>query len=272
MDELDGIIKQIEAIAVHLGANLLAAIAVLIVGLWVIKRFILLLKSGLSKKDFDPSLTPFLASVLSVALKVVLIISVVSILGVETTSFIAVLGSAGLAVGLALQGSLANFAGGILILVNKPFEKGDFVSIDGISGTAHTINILNTILKTPDNQIIYIPNGKVAGGIITNFTQEPTRRLVLNFGISYSDHIPTAKNLIKEIVEADERILTDPAPSIVVTELADSSVNIAARVWVTKEEYWNVNFETIEKVKMTFDEKGITIPFPQRDVHLFQSK
>lgn len=272
MNELDGIIKQIEALAVHLGANLLAATAVLVVGLWVINRLTKILKSSLAKKDFDPSLTPFLANVLSVALKIVLIISVISILGVETTSFIAVIGSAGLAIGLALQGSLANFAGGILILVNKPFIKGDFITVDGVSGTVHLINILNTVLKTPDNQIIYVPNGKVAGGVITNFTQEPTRRLVLNFGISYTDSIPTAKAIINELVEADERVLKDPVPSIVVTELADSSVNIAARIWVAKEDYWNVNFEMIEKVKMTFDEKGITIPFPQRDVHLFQTK
>lgn len=270
MDEIDGIIRQVEEIAVHLGANMLAAIAVLIIGLWLIKKMTNVLRSALEKKEFDPSLTPFLASVFSVALKVVLLISVISILGVETTSFIAVIGSAGLAIGLALQGSLANFAGGILILVNKPFVKGDFVSIDGVSGTAHTINILNTVLKTPDNQIIYIPNGKVAGGIITNFTQEPTRRLVLNFGISYSDHIPTAKNIIQDLINADERILTDPAPSIVVTALEDSAVNIAARIWVKKEDFWDVNFQMIEKVKMTFDENGISIPFPQRDVHLFQ--
>lgn len=267
MNEFTTYILDARELIILFASHLVLAIIILVAGLWLIGKVLKLMIGMMEKKEVDESLQPFLRSVVTITLKIILIISVISILGVPTTSFIALLGSAGLAIGLALQGSLANFAGGILILTIKPFKKGDFISAQGESGTVFQISIFNTILKTPNNQIVYIPNGKLAGSTITNFSTEATRRLVNEWGIGYNDDIPKAKAVLSQIIDADERILKDPAPSIVVTALGDSAVNITSRVWCTNGDYWAVNFELHEKVKMTFDSEDITIPFPQRDVH-----
>lgn len=251
------------------GGKIILAVIVLVVGLWLINRFILVVQKLMTKRNVDLSLQPFLRNILNISLKVMLVISVISILGVETTSFIAVLGSIGLAIGLALQGSLSNFAGGVIILTVKPFRVGDYISALGQGGTVSEISILTTILKTPDNQVVYLPNGKLAADTIVNFSEEPTRRLVLTFGIHYDNDIVQAKGIIQKLIEEDERVLKDPVPSIVVAQLADISVNIDTRVWVKKEDYWDVRFYLLETVKNRFDQEKIIIPFPQRDVHLY---
>ena len=235
----------------------------------MVNRFIGVVQKLMTKRNVDLSLQPFLRNILSITLKVMLVISVISILGVETTSFIAVLGSIGLAIGLALQGSLSNFAGGVIILTVKPFRVGDYISALGQGGTVSEISILTTILKTPDNQVVYLPNGKLAADTIVNFSEEPTRRLVLTFGIHYDNDIAQAKGIIQKLIEEDDRVLKDPAPSIVVAQLADNSVNIDMRVWVAQGDYWDVRFYLLETVKNRFDQEKIVLPFPQRDVHVY---
>lgn len=251
------------------GPKIVLAIVTLMIGLWIVKLIGKLINKALMKSNVDVSLQRFLSSLVTVLLKIMVLISVISMLGVETTSFVALIGAAGLAVGLALQGSLANFAGGVLILLFKPFKVGDFIEAQGYAGSVFAIQIFNTILKTPDNKRIIIPNGSLSNGSITNFSAEPTRRVDMAFGISYDDDIKKAKSILKDIVEADERILKDPAPVIVLKELADSSVNFAVRTWCNAPDYWNIFFDMQEKVKLEFDSKGISIPFPQRDVHLY---
>ena len=190
--------------------------------------------------------------------------------GIETTSFIAILGAAGLAVGLALQGSLANFAGGVLVLMFKPFKVGDFVEAQGISGTIAEIQIFNTIIKTGDNRVVIVPNGSISNGIITNYSRESTRRLDLVFGIGYNDDIGQAKAILNRLIEEDGRALSDPEHLVVVSELADSSVNITVRIWVAASDLSNLRWDFLEHVKLTFDREGISIPYPQSDVHLHQ--
>ncbi|TNF87140.1 MAG: mechanosensitive ion channel [Gammaproteobacteria bacterium] len=252
------------------GPQLILAILVLVIGLWIINRFVRLMGAGMEKSNTEPTLAKFLCNLASVVLKALLLISVASMIGIETTSFIAVLGAAGLAIGLALQGSLANFAGGVLVLMFRPYKVGDFIDAQGVMGTVHEIQIFNTILKTPDNKVIIVPNGSISNGIITNFSVEATRRVDFVFGIGYSDDIAKAKATIERLVKEDGRALADPAPQIVVSELGDSSVNITTRVWVNAADYWGLFFDLTEKVKLTFDQEGISIPFPQRDVHVFQ--
>ena len=190
-------------------------------------------------------------------------------LGIETTSFVAILGAAGLAVGLALQGGLANFAGGVLILIFKPFKVGDFIDAQGHAGVVSEITVFTTVLKTPDNKTIIIPNGALSNGSMVNYSTEEKRRVDMVFGIGYGDDIAKAKQVLKRIVDEDERVLKDPAPQIVVAELADSSVNFNFRVWCTGSDYWSIYFDMNEKVKLEFDKEGVSIPFPQRDVHLY---
>ena len=195
-----------------------------------------------------------------------------SLVGIPMTSFIAILGAAGLAVGLALSGTLQNFAGGVMLLIFKPFNVGDFIEAQGFMGVVREIQIFNTILKTPDNKTIIIPNGGLSTGPMTNFSTEPTRRVDFSFGIGYSDDIDKAKSIIDGLIKNDNRILADPEPFIAVGELADSSVNFTVRVWVISEDYWGVHFDMIESVKKAFDKGGVSIPFPQTDVHLYQDK
>ncbi|MEO1256731.1 MAG: mechanosensitive ion channel domain-containing protein, partial [Bacteroidota bacterium] len=218
--------------------------------------------------NVDPSLRPFLKSLLSAILKVMLFISVIGMVGIEATSFVAVLGAAGLAVGLALQGTLQNFAGGVIILLLKPFKVGDWIDATGYSGSVHAIQIFNTYLKTPDNKTIIIPNGQLANSSMTNYSTEPRRRVDFTFGVGYGDSTQKTRDTLMELIKADSRILEDPEPFIAVSELADSSVNFVVRVWVEAADYWGVYFEMNENVYNKFNEAGLNIPFPQMDVHL----
>ena len=249
------------------GPKLVLAILLLVVGIIIINSFSRFLRKIMKKRNVDPTLVPFLVGLVSTLLKVMLIISVVDIMGVKTTPFIAVLGAAGLAIGLALQGSLSNFAGGVLILILKPYRVGDYIEAQGNAGTVKAVQIFNTVLNTPDNRRVFIPNGAISSGTITNFSVEETRRMDLVFGIGYDDDLEKAKNVLQEMATADERLLTDPAPFIAVKELADSSVNLVVRIWCKKEDYWDVHFDWQNKVKQRFDKENISIPFPQRTVH-----
>ncbi len=258
-------------LAFEIVPQILLALIVLIVGLWVIRILSKGIARTLEKSKVEISLQKFLISLFSIGLKILLLISIAAMLGIATTSFVAIIGAMGLAVGLALQGSLANFAGGVLILLLKPFKVGDVIEAQGHIGKVEQIQIFNTILKTPDNKTIFIPNAGLSNGSITNFSLEPLRRVDMTFGIGYDDDLKKAKQILMTMVESDERILKDPAPQVVLSELADSSVNFAVRVWVKQEHYWGVYFDFQEKVKLAFDEQGISIPYPQHDVHLFQA-
>ncbi|MEZ5523385.1 MAG: mechanosensitive ion channel [Pseudomonadales bacterium] len=262
--------QTIVEMVMQYGPKLLLAILVLIVGFWIIKRVVRLLDRALDKKGVEVTLSRFLESLTSIMLKALLLISVASMVGIETTSFIAVLGAAGLAIGLALQGSLANFAGGVLLLLFKPYKVGDVIETQGHTGTVHSIQIFTTVLKTPDNKTIIIPNGPVANGSIVNYSTEPTRRCDMVFGIGYGDDIDKAKSVLQRLIDSDSRVLKDPAPALLLSELADSSVNFTLRLWVNAADYWGVYFDMHEAVKKTFDAEGISIPFPQQDVYMHQ--
>lgn len=245
------------------------ALATLIIGFWIIGSILKGMRKGLNARQMDPSLGKFLSSVIGVLLKVALLIMVATMVGIQTTSLVALVGAAGLAVGLALQGSLSNFAGGVLILIFKPFKIGDYIEAQGYAGVVNAIQIFQTILKTPDNKTIIIPNGSLSNGNITNYSTEPKRRVDFEFGIGYSDDIAKTKDVLVKIANADERILTEPAaPFVAVKAHGDSAVVIVMRVWVEAANYWAVFFDTMEKVKVTFDAEDISIPFPQRDVHM----
>jgi small conductance mechanosensitive channel len=267
---MDILLEQSQEYLLTYGPKLLMALATLFFGLWAIKQIVKGSGKAMNKNNVDDSLRPFLKRLLSAGLKVLLIVSVISMIGVKTTSFVAIIGAAGLAVGLALQGSLSNFAGGVLILILKPFKVGDFIESVGYSGTVQAIQIFYTIVKTPDNKITTIPNGKLANSAVVNYSTEELRRVDMIFGIGYDDDIDLTKETLFELIAADSRILQDPKPQVVMAELGDSSVNFKVRVWVKNSDYWPVNFDMHENVKKTFDKKEISIPFPQRDLHLHQ--
>jgi small conductance mechanosensitive channel len=262
-------LSQLIALAIEWGPKVLGAIVVLIIGLWVIKRVSKGLSKALDKRDYDPSLKPFLKSILNLLLKVMLVISVFGMVGIEMTSFVAVLGAAGLAIGLALSGTLQNFAGGVMILTFKPFKVGDWVDTQGHSGSVKAINIINTILKTGDNKTIVIPNGGLFNDSLTNYSTEEKRRVDWTIGIGYGDDYDKAKSVLMGLIKLDERIINDPAePFIALAELADSSVNLTMRCWVNASHYWAVKFDMNEKIYKTFPKEGLNIPFPQMDVHV----
>ncbi len=248
--------------------RLFVALITLVVGLWIIRIIIKMTARLMRRQKVDITLRPFLLKLMSISLKVMLVISVAGMMGLQVTSFIAVLGAAGLAVGMALQGSLSNFAGGVLILLFKPFKVGDYIKAQGHSGTVHEIQIFNTILKTPDNKTIIIPNGILSNGSMVNYSTESTRRLDFEFGISYEDDIRKAKKTIESVVKKEKRIFKEPPYQIVVGELGDSSVNLILRMWVKKEDYWDIKFDMIESVKYALDKAKIKIPYPQMDVHV----
>ncbi len=250
--------------------KLILAIVVLLVGLWLINRIVKLMSNGMQRSNTEPTLARFLTSLVSIGLKALLLISVASMIGIETTSFIAILGAAGLAIGLALQGSLANFAGGVLVLMFKPFKVGDFIEALGVSGSVAEIQIFNTVIKTSDNKVVIVPNGSLSNGIITNYSRETTRRIDLVFGIGYDDDISRAKDILNRLIEQDSRALTEPEHLVAVSELADSSVNITVRIWVNASDMSSLTFDYLENVKLTFDREGISMPYPQSDVHVYQ--
>jgi small conductance mechanosensitive channel len=272
MDKLELYLQKIIELGIEYAPKLLLAILTLVIGAFIIKRLVKVVKKIFRKRDVEVSLRDFLISIIRILLWVMLIIAVAGMVGIETTSFIAVLGAAGLAIGLALQGSLANFAGGVLILLFKPFKVGDVIEAQGFLGTADSISIFHTEIRTFDNRIVVLPNGNLANGAITNITREDVRRVDMEFGIGYGDDIDKAKSILKELAQADERIFKDPEPVIVLGSLGDSSVNFKFRVWSKKEDYWDIYFEMQENVKKRFDKEGISIPFPQTDVHLFNEK
>ena len=251
------------------GTKLLLALAVLIVGWWLIGRLIKLVDESVKRANVEVTLRRFMRSLVGIGLKVVLLVIFASMIGVETASLIALLGAAGLAVGLALQGSLSNFAGGVLILFFRPFKADDVIEAQGYVGVVQEIQIFNTILKTLDNQRVIIPNGLLSNGCVKNLFIEPTRRVDLTFGISYGDDIAKTRSVIQQVIDANDLILKDPTPDIFVSQHADSSINFLVRPWVNSADYWPVYFSMMEEVKLAFDREGITIPFPQRDVHFF---
>jgi small conductance mechanosensitive channel len=259
-------------LALSYGPKLLGAVATLVAGLWVVGALINLIKAMLSRSKVDPSLATFLASLLSILLKILVYITALGVLGVEMTSFIAILGAAGLAVGLALSGTLQNFAGGVMILFFKYFKVGDFIEAQGYTGTVREIQIFVSILTTPDNKTIILPNGPLATGSLTNFSSQATRRLEWTFGIAYGDDVDQAYAVIRRLIADDERILKEPDPFMGISALADSSVNILVRVWVNAADFWPVYFRMNEQVYKNFANEGLTIPFPQRDVHIHQVK
>ncbi len=250
------------------GMKLLLAAVVLIIGLWVINWIKRLVRNSFGKSQLDASLSHFLVSLITIGLKVLLAIQVLGIIGVAMTSFIAILGAAGLAIGLALSGTLQNFAGGVMILIFKPFKVGDFIEAQGHTGTVKEIQIFVTILNTPDNKRILLTNGALANSNMTNFSSEPKRRVDWTFGIGYGDHYDKARDLLLKFAGEDEKILQDPAPFVGLSNLGDSSVNIVVRAWVNAPDYWEVFFRMNERVYKEFGEHDLNIPFPQMDVHV----
>lgn len=250
--------------------NVLIALVILIVGLWIARLITKSVTKIMHKREVDPTLSKFLSSIVKSLLYVFVIIAAIDKAGIESTSIIAVLGAAGLAVGLALQGSLSNFAAGVMLIIFKPIKVGDFVEAAGVMGIVEEIGIFVTTLNSPDNKTIYVPNSQMGGGTITNYSKKDTRRVDMEFGISYSDNIDKARSIILDILNNDSRILKDPEANIFVGSLGDNSVNFKVRPWVKSEDYWGVYFDVTENIKKKFDENNVSIPFPQRDVHLYQ--
>jgi len=262
--------QQLFTWALSFGGRLLGAIVVFIIFRWVIKR----IKRGLSRrmeKKQNSALIPFTRNLVSIALNILMIFVIIWILGIETSSFVALFASAGIAIGMALSGTLQNFAGGVMILVFKPFQIGDYIEAQGKAGTVKAILITNTILLTPDNQTIYLPNGSLSTGIITNYSRQEFRRVDWNFSISHGDDFDKAKTVIRDLTGNDSRILNEPAaPFVGLHKMADSSIVIVVRAWVRTPDYWDVFFQMNELIYKTFEEKGLRIPFPQLDVHIKQ--
>ena len=260
--------EQLSELVITYGIQILTALVIFVVGRWIAKAITGVLRKTLTRANADDMLVGFLGNIAYGLLLTFVIIAALSQLGIETTSLAAILAAAGLAVGLALQGSLSNFAAGVMIVIFRPFRKGDYIEAAGTAGSVDDINIFTTTLKTPDNKTVIIPNSGVTGGNITNYSAEPKRRVDLVFGIGYNDDLKKAKKVLESIVTSDERVLKDPAPLVAVDELADSSVNFIVRPWVNTADYWGVYWDMTEKVKETFDEEGISIPFPQQDVYM----
>ncbi len=247
--------------------NLLTALFILFIGIWLMRIINRLVRKFFDKKDYDPTLESFLQSFISASLKVLIFVLVITQLGVQSTSLVAIIGAAGLAVGLALQGSLANFAGGVLILLFKPFKVGDFISAQGVDGTVKEITIFTTKLRTFGNQVAILPNGQLSNNNIINYNAENVRRDKIDVGIGYSSNIKTAKNILLELCAENDKILKEPVPEVYVGELGDSSVNITLRFWATNEDFWAAHFFVMEELKYRFDQNNIEIPFPQRVLH-----
>ncbi len=270
MNNFNSYADQAISLLMSYGPRLLLALLTLVIGWKLIKVAINLLDRTMDKHDVDLTLQKFVLSISGILLKILLLVSVASMVGIATTSLIAVLGAAGLAVGLALQGSLSNFAGSMVILFFKPFAIGDIIEAQGYTGRVKEIQMFTTTINTMDNQKIIIPNALLSNGCIKNIFVEKTRRVDLTFGISYEDDLLKAKEVLARLIAADSRALKDPAAEIYVSAHADSSINLLVRIWVKTEDYWGVYFNMLEQVKLTFDQENITIPFPQRDVHLIQ--
>jgi small conductance mechanosensitive channel len=268
--DMEYIIAKAQELISVFGIRIIAAIAILVIGRWVAKFLRNLAGKIMTKANVDPTLISFLKHVIYIALMVFIILAALGQLGIQTTSFIAVIGAAGLAIGLALQGSLANFAAGVLMIIFRPFKVGDLIEAAGVLGTVEEIQIFTTQIATPDNKTVIIPNSKLTSDNITNFTAKDSRRVDLVAGVSYEENIDKVRSAIADVLSQDDRILKDPPPTVAVLEMADSSVNFAVRPWVKPSDYWGVYFDVNEKIKKRFDSEGITIPFPQRDVHVYE--
>ncbi len=266
-----GLYEEFQMIGVSFGIKLIAAVAIFLIGRLVARVVTNGIRKLMSSQEVDRILETFVSNLVYWALMTFVIIAAINQIGVQTTSLIAIMGAAGLAVGLALQGSLANFAAGVLIIMFRPYKVGDYVEAAGIAGSVVQVQILTTILKTGDNKQIVVPNAQIMGSIITNYSANATRRVDMVIGIGYDDDIDKARDTIQELVDADDRILKDPACLIAVSELADSSVNLIVRPWVKNSDYSGVNFGLTETIKKRFDKEGISFPYPRQDVHLIQS-
>lgn len=268
--DLTQVLPKIWEIITVYGLKVLAALAILFFGRWVAKAISSIVRRIMRKTDVDLTVVSFTGNLVYVGLLVFVVLAALSQLGIQTTSFIAVLGAAGLAIGLALQGSLANFAAGFLMIIFKPFRLGDYIEGAGVAGTVEEIQIFTTTLKTPDSKTVIIPNAKLTSDNIINWTVKGVRRVDMVFGIGYGDDVDKAKKVMAEVLAKDSRILKDPPPQIAMLELGDSSVNFVVRPWVNVQDYWGVYFDTTENIKKAFDANDINIPYPQRDVHVYQ--
>ncbi|MDX2410525.1 MAG: mechanosensitive ion channel [Woeseiaceae bacterium] len=264
------VIAMLKTTGIEFAINLVTAIAIFYVGRMVVGLLMRGLKKMMQAQDVDVTLQSFVGNLVRMVLLVFVIIAAISALGIQTTSFIAILGAAGLAIGLALQGSLSNFASGVLIVLFRPYKVGDFVEAAGISGVVEEVQILTTVLKTGDNKKVIVPNGQIMDSVITNYSANDQRRVDMVVGVSYDDDLDKVRNTLEQLVAADDRILDDPACTIAVSALADSSVNFVVRPWVKSADYWGVMFELTEAIKKRFDKEGISFPFPQQDVHLYK--
>ena len=265
------LIDMLTTTGVDLVINVVTAIVIFYVGRWVANLLTRGLRTLMQKQEVDKTLETFVCNLVRMTLLVFVVIAAIGAVGVQTTSLIAVLGAAGLAVGLALQGSLSNFAAGVLIVIFRPYKVGDWVEAAGIAGSVQKVEILTTVLKTGDNKQIIVPNSQIMGSIITNYSANDTRRIDLVVGVGYGDDLDKVRKTLEDVIAGDDRVLEDPAVTIAVSELADSSVNFVVRPWVKTDDYWAVRFDLTEAIKKRFDKEGISIPFPQRDVHLYQA-
>ena len=256
----------------NFGLKLLTALIVVIVGRQLVKILLKVIKVALEKANTEETVRIFIANLLNTVFTVIIFVAAINQLGVETTSIIALLGAAGLAIGLALQGSLANFASGILIVIFRPYKVGDYIEAGTNAGTVKDIQIFSTVLRTPDNKTIVVPNGSIMDGSITNYSEQPTRRIDIIASCSYEDDLDKVKQVLKTILDSEERILTEPKPQIAVSELAESSVNFIVRPWVNSSDYLPVMYSLLEQIKKTFDQEGISIPYPQSDIHIHEKK
>ena len=268
---MESAINFIKTFAMDYGLKIIGAIVIIVIGFWLAKTISKILKKVLLNKNFDPTLSKFITSIAKILLQIIVVLAALNTLNFQTTSLVAIIGAAGLAVGFALQGSLSNFASGVMLIIFRPIKVHDLITAAGETGFVEEIGVFTTTLKMVDNKTVIIPNSKLTGDNITNFTTKGTLRVDLTFGIGYGDDIDKARKSIKEVLDSDNRILKEPQPDILVSELGNSSVNFAVRPWCKVADYWGVYFGTTEAIKKKFDEQNISIPFPQRDVHLFQN-
>lgn len=270
--EVDHLVKASQAwipMIMEYGSRVLLAIVTLAIGWWLINKVTKKVGALLALRNADLALQGFISTLANIILKILLIVSVASMIGVETTSFVAAIGAAGLAIGLALQGSLANFAGGVLILLFRPFRIGDWIEAQGVAGTVDSIQIFHTVIRTGDNKTVIVPNGNLSNGIITNTNRQPTRKVVFDVGVDYQADLQKAREVLLELAK-DERVLADPAPEAVISTLGDSSITVSLRIWVKTADYWNVMFMLNEQARDRLKDAGIDIPFPQRVIRLVQ--
>jgi small conductance mechanosensitive channel len=272
MVDIDSLLATLQNLATLYGLKILAAIFIFVIGRWIAKMIKKFLGKTMTRSGVDATIIPFVLDLSYVALLIMVIVASLGALGIQTTSLIAVLGAAGLAVGLALQGSLSNFAAGVLIVTFRPIRVGDYFEGAGTAGTVEHIQIFSTTAKTPDNKVIIIPNGKLLSDNIVNYSMKEIRRVDMTIGVSYADPIDKVKEILADILARDSRILPDPSPTIGLIQLADSSVNFAVRPWVKSEDYWAVYFDLHETIKKRFDAEGISIPFPQQDIHVYKEE